>query len=186
VQIAEESGDDFALASMRCALGLALVHGDAADRDRGMESLAQFHDMCVQNRFLLSEAPLVDVYIAREQARRGDRDSAISLMRKAVADLNDRGQRGYLVPATAVLVETLLDRCGEGDVEEAQSAISRLETTSTGGGFVARDIMVLRLRALTARTCGDEMTFRDLVERHRAIAISLDFEGHIAWAESMT
>jgi class 3 adenylate cyclase len=185
VQIAEESGDDFALASIRCALGLALVHRDAADRDRGLKCLAQFHDMCVQNRFFLSEAPVVDVYIAREQARRGDRDGAISLMSKAVADLNDRGQRGYLVSATAVLVEALLDRGGEGDVEEAESAIEGLAPASADGGFVARDIVVLRLRALIARARGDEMTFRDLVERHHAMATSLGFEGHIAWAEAM-
>jgi hypothetical protein len=125
------------------------------------------------------------VYIAREQARRGDRDGAISLMSKAVADLNDRGQRGYLVSTTAILVETLLDRGADGDVEEAQSAIERLAPASADDGFVARDIVVLRLRALIARARGDEVAFRDLVQRHRAMATDLGFEGHIAWADSM-
>ena len=48
-----------------------------------------------------------------------------------------------------------------------------------------RDIWLLRLRALLARARGDEDAYRDLVNRYRAMAESLGFEGHIAWAEAM-
>jgi len=47
------------------------------------------------------------------------------------------------------------------------------------------DIWLLRLRALLARARGDDVAYRDLVGRYRAMAGSLGFEGHIAWAEAM-
>jgi hypothetical protein len=48
-----------------------------------------------------------------------------------------------------------------------------------------RDIWLLRLRALLARARGDDVAHHDLVSRYRAMAESLGFEGHIAWAEAM-
>jgi hypothetical protein len=53
-------------------------------------------------------------------------------------------------------------------------------------GSAIREIMVLRLRLLLARARGDGVAFRELVERYRAMAKSLGFEGHIAWAEAMS
>ena len=47
-----------------------------------------------------------------------------------------------------------------------------------------RDIWLLRLRALLARARGD-VAYRDFVDRYHAMAESLGFEGHIAWAEAM-
>ena len=48
-----------------------------------------------------------------------------------------------------------------------------------------RDITLLRLRALLARAIGDDPTYRDNRDRYRALAESLGFEGHIAWADAM-
>ena len=45
-------------------------------------------------------------------------------------------------------------------------------------------IVLLRLRALLAGARGD-FAYRDLVRRYRAMAESLGFEGHMAWAEAM-
>lgn len=70
---------------------------DAADRERGVETLTEVRGMCRHDRFHLSELPAID---------------------------------------TGVLVETLLDRTADGDVTEDT-------------------------------------------------AISLGFEGHMAWAEAM-
>ena len=89
--IAERSGDDFALAQARMTLGVALVHRHtAAERDRGQKLLAEVSDVLVRRGYGLSELPIVDVYLARERARRGDRDDAIALMRAAVDDLSAR------------------------------------------------------------------------------------------------
>ena len=61
-----------------------------------------------------ADLPIVNVYLARERARREDRDNAVALMRPAVDHLF---REGHLliwgVPATGVLVETLLDRAAD-------------------------------------------------------------------------
>ena len=186
LRIAERSGDDFALAFTRLTLGVALVHRDnAAERERGHELLAEVNDVFLHRRYILCELPIVNVYVARERARRGDRDDATPLMRAAVDDLVREGEllaSGIL--ATGVLVETLLDRGAENDVAEAQAAIDRL-ATAPGDGDLAREIWLLRLRALLARAHGDAGTYAHLRDRYRDMARTLGFEGHIAWAEAM-
>ena len=47
------------------------------------------------------------------------------------------------------------------------------------------EITLLRLHALLARARGDDVGYRDLASRYRAMAESLGFEGHIAWAQAM-
>jgi hypothetical protein len=84
-----------------------------------------------------------------------------------------------------VLVETLLDRAAESDVAEAEAAVERLAAAPTDDGFPPRDILVLRLRALLARACGDDVVCRKSVACYRAMAKSLGFYGHIAMAEAM-
>ena len=48
-----------------------------------------------------------------------------------------------------------------------------------------RDIWLLRLRALLAQAHGDEVNYRDFVDRYRPMATDLGFEGHMAMAEAM-
>ena len=74
LRIAERSGDDLALAFARLALGVALVHRQAAeDRDRGQKQLADVSEVLLRRRYFLFDRPIVDVYLARERARRGSR-----------------------------------------------------------------------------------------------------------------
>jgi hypothetical protein len=136
--------------------------------------------------YALAELPIVNMYLARERARRGDRDEAIPLMRAAVDHLFRQGQLlAWGVPATAVLVETLLDRGADGDVAEAEAAITRLADEPADDGLVIREIWLLRLRGLLARALGDETGYGDYRDRYRKMATELGFEGHIAWAEAM-
>jgi hypothetical protein len=129
---------------------------------------------------------MVNVYLARERAWRGDRDGAIPLMRAAVDDLvRERQLPGWGVAATGVLVETLLDRGSDGDVAEAEAAIDRLAAAPADDRLVIRDVWLLRLRTLLARAHGDDTAYRDYRDRYRDMARSLGFEGHIAWAEAM-
>ena len=106
----------------------------------------------------MSELPIINVYSVRGRARRGYYDDAIPLVRAAVDQLVREGQLGWGVPATGVLVETLLDRGADGDVDEAEAAIDRLARLPADGGegLVIREIWLLRLRALLARAHGDE------------------------------
>ena len=134
----------------------------------------------------MAELPIVNVYLAREMARRGDRDDAIPLMRAALDHLFREGQLlVWGTPATGVLVQTLLDRAADGDVAEAEAAIERLATAPADDGLVLRDIWLLRMRALLARAQGDDAAYRDYRDRYRALAKSLGFEGHMAWGEAM-
>ncbi len=89
------------------------------------------------------------------------------------------------IPATGVLVETLLDRGADGDVADAEAAIERLATAPADEGLVIREIWLLRLRALLARAHGDDARYREYRDRYRDMARTLGFEGHIAWAEAM-
>jgi hypothetical protein len=187
LQIAERSGDDLALAFARGTLGVALVHSqpDAA-RDRGQKLLAEVNEMYLRWGHNLAELPIVDMYSARERARRGDRDGAIPLMRAAVEHLVREGQLlAWGVPATGVLVETLLERGTDADVAEAEAAIDRLAAAHHDDGLPPRDILLLRLHALLARAHGDAAAYTHLRDRYRAMATSLGFEGHIAWASAM-
>ena len=88
----------------------------------------------------MAELPIVNVYLAREMARRGDRDDAIPLMRAALDHLFREGQLlVWGTPATGVLVQTLLDRAADGDVAEAETAIERLAEAPTDEGLVMRE-----------------------------------------------
>ncbi|MGB8389138.1 AAA family ATPase [Mycobacterium sp.] len=187
LRVAQRSGDELALTVARLTLGATLVHRHtAAERDRGHELLAEVSDVLLRRGYLLGGLPLVNVYVARERARRGDRDGAIPLMRAATDHLVREGQLlGWGVPATGVLVETLLDRGAESDVVEAEAAITRLADAPADEGLVIRDIWLLRLRALLARAHGDAAAYGHLRDRYRDMAKTLGFEGHMKWAEAM-
>jgi hypothetical protein len=193
LQVADRSGDYRALTVARMTLarmtlGVALVHRHtAAERDRGQKHLAEVSDVFLQRRYILGELPIVNVYLARERARRGDRDEAIALMRAAADDLVRQGQLlSWGTPATGVLVETLLDRGTDGDVAEAEAAIERLATAPADEGLVIREIWLLRLRALLAGAHGDAARYAQFRDGYRDMARTLGFEGHIAWAEAMS
>jgi hypothetical protein len=183
---AEQFGDNFALVLARLTLGLALVHRQtAAERDRGQKLLGDVSAVFLSQRHNFGDLPIVNVYLARERARRGDRDDAIPLMRAAVDHLFGDGALGWGGPAMGVLVETLLNRGTDADVVEAEAAIERLAAAPTDDGISPRAILLLRLRALLARARGDEAAYRDFRDRYRAMATSVGFEGHMAWAEAI-
>ncbi|MGO9382116.1 MAG: AAA family ATPase [Mycobacterium sp.] len=187
LRIAERSGDDLALAMAQITLGVALVHRrTAADRDRGHKLLAEVRDVFLCQGHNLSVLPVLEVYVARERARRGDHDDAVPLARAAVDHLFRGGRLlGWGVAATGVLVETLLDRGAEGDVVEANAAIERLAAAPADEGLVIREIWLLRQRALLARAHGDDGAYSHFRDRYRDMARTLGYEGHIAWAEAM-
>ena len=187
LRIADRSGDDLALAFARHTLGVALVHHrTVSERDRGQQRLAEVGEVFLCRGHNLADLPMVNVYLARERARRADGDDAVALMRAAVDHLFREEQLlVWGIPATGVLVETLLDRGAERDVVEAEAAIERLAAAPADEGLVIREIWLLRLRALLARTHGDDMAYVELRDRYHDMARSLGFEGHIAWAEAM-
>ncbi len=181
---AEESTNDVSLSLAQYALGVALLsRDDVADRNRGLEIVMQNRDMWlrVQASFMI---PVVDILAARETARRGDCDSSIPVMYRAVDDLLQAGRLGYGVLGASTLVETLLERGAEGDMAEAQAQVDRLTNLSAEGAAMPA-LLLLRLRALLSRAHGDDISYQDYLTRYHAMAKSLGFERHIAGAEEM-
>ena len=181
LQIAERSGDDFTLACARFVRGLTLVASDNLGHMDGLALLASAREAAIQERFTLATAWLVDTYLAVEKARTGDLDGAIELSRAVIEDGFASGGTIYVAWPIAILVEALLRRGTDGDIQDAQIAIDRLPAVPS----VINDIRLLRLRALLARAQGDEDGYRDYRDRYRKTANDLGLEGHMEWAEAM-
>jgi class 3 adenylate cyclase len=187
LQNAERSGDDLATSVARMTLGNALVHRKtAAERSHGQELLAEVSDVFLRRGHNLGELPVVNAYTAREKDRCGDHDDALPIMRSAADHLfRDGTLLMWNVPVTGVLVETLLGRGEARDVAEAEAAINRLAAAPGDDGLAVRDIWLLQMRALLARARGDTAAYTESRDRYRDKAKSLEFEGHIDWAEAM-
>ncbi len=183
---AERSGDDFALDTARTTRGITLVHRDGSERELGLDLLTNTRLSASNGRFSLTILAIADINIARGKARLGDIDGAIELARNVVDDLLTSGGCIWTALATDVFVEALLRRGGDGDLKDARAAIDRLAAVPTDPGLVLHEITLLPLRALLARTQGDDASYRNYRDRYRAMATSLGFEGHIARAETMT
>jgi hypothetical protein len=89
----------------------------------------------------------------------------------------------YVVEA---LVEMLLARRLDADIDTAQNAVDRLSAMRVEPGHVINEIPLLRLHALLAHACGDEAGYRHHRDRYRIRATEVGFEGHIAKAQAMT
>lgn len=179
IQHAERSGDNYTLAKARQTLGFALLHRpDAAERDRGQQILTKVGNV--------GEYPITVAFLAREQARRGNRDHAVALIRHVADQLVSGGQLlGWGFHATNILVETLLEGGTAADLAEAEAAIELLATSPAEENLAIREIWLLRLRALLARARGDTVTYADFRDRYRDLAETLDYDGHRSWADAM-
>jgi adenylate cyclase len=181
----EQSGDDFAVDLARMARGVVLFHHDGPDRATGLGLLTQVRNRALTGRFSLTSLPIADLHNAMEAARSGDPDCAIRLAGDALDDLSRLTGSIWIALATQTLVDALLRRRGDGDLDTAEAAVDRLAAVPTDPGFVLNEITVLRLRALTARAAGDDACYRHCRDRYRKMAADLVFEGHMAWAEAM-
>ncbi len=128
---------------------------------------------------------LPELLVAPERAGRGDRDAAIAVMRQAVDALHQAGRLGYAVAAPAFWRRRYWSVAPKSDLAEAQDEFDRLANMPATEGGAVVEITLLRLRALLARARGDDDAYRFVVERYHAMAESLGFEGHIAWAKAM-
>jgi hypothetical protein len=83
-----------------------------------------------------------------------------------------------------------MDIASAVDTERLREIMTELFNRSaaapTDPGFVLHELPLLRLRALLASAHGDEVTYRDFVDRYRSMAATCGFEGHLAVANAMT
>ncbi len=183
LSIAEKSGDDVALALAQVAHGLLLTHAGPADHDTGLELMSKGREAQLRQRNLLGVA-MADIRTALSRADAGDVDGAIAIARATVNELTDSGEMLVRGAASAALVTVLLRRGNDTDMGEAQAAIDRLAAASVEPGFVLNELSLLRMRSLVAKAHGDHAAYRDFVNRYRAMAERLGFEGHVAMAEA--
>ncbi|WP_204808685.1 AAA family ATPase [Mycobacterium riyadhense] len=182
---AERSGDNLTLACARHVRGLVLTCNNGPQREEGLALLAAAREAALQGHYTLVAATVVDAWQAAELARAGDLDGAIDLARAAVEQEYVCGDMIYLAGSVSTLVKALLQRGGPTDLDEAHAAIDRLAAVVTEPEFVVHEIWLLRMRTLLAQARGDQAAYRDYRDRYRAMANSLDWQGHIAWAEAM-
>jgi adenylate cyclase len=185
LSIAEQSGDDLALDLARGIHGIALVYQDGPARERGFELLAKVRERTADNHFALTNLPLIDAHVAREKARTADIGGAVELARSVVDEVLNLDRCQWAALTASVLVDVLLQRGGDGDLDEAERTIAGLAAMPTDPGFVLHEISLLRLRTLLARARGDDAAYRRYRDRYRAMATSLGFEGHMKWADAM-
>jgi adenylate cyclase len=185
LKVAERSGNDFALDGATLTRGLFLINQGGSQRSAGFALLSDWRESQLRHGYARGVVRTADTEIARDKARTGDADGAIELAGAAVDYLFDTGDGITCGEATTVLVESLLQRGTNADLEEAQVAIDRLAGVSTDSGFVLFEIPLLRLQALMARANGDEAGYRDFADRYRTRANDVGYEGHIALAEEM-
>ncbi|MEB3068657.1 ATP-binding protein [[Mycobacterium] vasticus] len=185
LEVAEQSGDEFALAAARLARGIALAHHPDSDRDQGAELLTLAREAALNQRFIASLAQVADTQIALQMAQTGDLDGAIDLLRKVVRTLLEDGVLIWYVPAAVGLVQRLLDRASPGDCHEAEAILDRFAEAAKVAELGLHEAWLLRGQALLARARGDDATYRECVDRYRAKAQTCGYAGHLAMAEAM-
>ncbi|GAY17300.1 cyclase [Mycobacterium sp. shizuoka-1] len=181
---AEQLSDDFSLSMAGFAYSAASLaqtgHADIAGAGL-LENVIEATER-QGNLFGLLTAQIA---LARYQTEVGALDAAITLSRTLVEDTFGAGEMVLRGPAVAAVVEALLQRGTDDDVCEARSLVDRLTAAPTEPGFVLFDLPLLRLRALLARSDGDDAGYRAFRDQYRSAAKKLDFQGHLALADAM-
>ena len=181
---AQQSADDLALGLALYTKAYALLKHDSSQRDRAESLLRQVRERAADGRFNGWLVSVVDVSLADEMVRRGDR-GALTLLRTSTDALYSSGLLGYWLWAEGVLVGALLQSGTDSDVAEARDAVDRLAAQPAINGSAFFDLVLMRLRALLARARGNEVGYRDFAVRYLEMATSLGFEPHIAAAKEM-
>jgi len=183
--MAEQTGADVAFGLAKSNVAFVLLHQAGDSRAYALELLAQVRDTALQDRFSRTAIPMVDTVVAQDLALQGDLDGAIALARAVVEEEIKSGGLIFVPTATNVLVEALLLRGTDRDVQEAHSAIDRMAAVQIEPGMVVYDVWTLKLRTQLAHAQGNGPTYTQYRDRYRKMATDLGFEGHMAWSEAM-
>lgn len=185
MSMAEQSGENVALAQGQQYLGIVLVRLGGGSRARGFQLLEQVRSSTLEHHYNLSVVPLIDTLAAQEKLRAGDFTNAISQSRAALNLFYQNDDAIWTGYGTNVLVEALLRRGTESDVRDARVAVDRLALLPVEPAVVVHRLWLLRARVLLARASGDEGAYGDLRDSYRKMANDLGFEGHTAMAEAL-
>ena len=176
LRIAEQTGDDFILGLAQMTHGVTQIQHGGPDRDEGLALLRQARESAERGRFPRVAIPVVDPQLAREKTRTGELDGAVDMARAVFDGDLERGEMFWAWLAATVLVESLLVRCADGDLHEAQAVIDRLAAASVDSGHLPDELTVLRLRGLLARARGDAVDCQQFMDGFHAKAAAAGFE----------
>ena len=182
---AEQVAENITVGMARTNRGLVLIARGGIDREGGLELLAQVRESAVRQQYSMVAVPLIDGILAHEATRIGDYERAVDLSRKALEELTIDGGAIWVPRTCAILAEAHLRGGTTKDIDEADAAADRLAVLPTDPGVVLNEIWLLRIRALLARSRGDDHAYREQRDHYRSRATELGFEGHIAMAEAM-
>src|SRR5262249_17969069 len=140
LELAQGFGEDVALECARAVHGLILVQQSSKERWEGFELLARARDAALQQRSFMIVVPMIDMALAKAKARTGDCEGAIEMARAVVGDEFVSGEMIFRGAAVATLVESLLQRRTDADLQEARAVIERLAAAQGDEGLVIRDI----------------------------------------------
>jgi adenylate cyclase len=185
LEIAKQFGDDFTLTNAEFTHGIILVRREDADRKLGFELLSRARRVALEHRNTIVAAWCVDIDFAAEKNRIGDYDGAIELCTAVLENETRSGEMTNRGWCTTVLVEALLNRDRDGDLDEARRVIDDLAATPVSSGFVYHELPLLRLNAMLAKALGEEDRYRQFRDQYRVRTESSGFEGHIALAHAM-
>ncbi len=183
--IARQSGDNTAVTYSHMIRAMALLHSPQGDQEAGIEALTAAREMIVREKLTVTLRRLTDLEFARASLSSGELDDAVALARQVLEEQFANGEMIFRGPATAVLGEALLRRGTKHDIDEAHGAIDRLCAVATEPGFVLHELPLLRLRALLARSSGDERAYEQFLAGFRKKALAAEFEGYLAQADAM-
>jgi hypothetical protein len=122
----------------------------------------------------------------RERARRGDRDEAIPVMRASSACSRSSQISRTARPSSVGAASNRSTAASASATSPPAPRSSSVSTRTPVAGTPHDSSCPERTRWSTApRAHGDDAGYRDYRDRGRAMATSLAFDGHIAWAEAM-
>jgi adenylate cyclase len=183
--MAEQTGEDVAFGLAKSNVAFVLLYRGSDSRAYALELLAQVRDIAMRDRYSRTAIPMIDTLVAQDRALQGELDGAIEVARAVVEEEINGGGLIFVPMATNVLVEALLQRGTDRDIQGARAAIDRMAAVEIEPGMVLFDIWTMKLRAQLAHARGDGAIYRDFRDSYRRMARDLAFEGHMAWAEAM-
>jgi adenylate cyclase len=175
------TGDRTAHANGLIAQGVIDFHRGGPHTDAGLTLLKQVRQFGYSIH--RSYITLADVHFAMHNLRIGDSDGAIDIAGSVIDRLLTSGDGIWLGKVTEILVEALLMRGSDTDVEAARRAVERLEAFDGDPAVVLFEVSALRCRALLAGAAGDADGYREHADRYRRRARECGYAGHIALAD---
>ena len=183
LESATRFADDFTLSCAQLTHGFVLTFLDSPLRDEGFDLLDRACAAAADDRYITAAAPTANHRRARHLLDSGDVAGALELARSNMEFGFASGDMITRFPSTSVVVDALLQRGQEGDIDQAAAAIDRL--AAAAAGYTHQELALLHMRALVADARGDRTGYCDLRDSYRNMARSLGFAGHLATAEAM-